>query len=304
MIQAASMDQRSFRKLLSRNIGLPLGLGLLGAVAFVAVINYLLSAMQWVEHTDQVIGNANETLKLSIDMETGMRGFLITGDERFLDPYEVAKPRIFNSLQSLRSMVEDNPQQVERIDRLIALQGAWNDFGSQMIDLRRAEGGYRELIGNGRGKRLTDEIRKEFEDLIGAEQQLRMTRNETVSTVTVAGIITFVVLLVGLSALLAYLGRRDLLALSDSYTKNLQAQQRAAERLEHQAWLRNGQTQLAQQVLGQLSLPMLGDKILRFFATYLGSVVGAVYVRDEHGRLVRVASYGLEAQEQAREQVL
>ncbi|MGO0683253.1 response regulator [Pseudomonas fulva] len=304
MIQAASMDQRSFRKLLSRNIGLPLGLGLLGAVAFVAVINYLLSAMQWVEHTDQVIGNANETLKLSIDMETGMRGFLITGDERFLDPYEVAKPRIFNSLQSLRSMVEDNPQQVERIDRLIALQGAWNDFGSQMIDLRRAEGGYRELIGNGRGKRLTDEIRKEFEDLIGAEQQLRMTRNETVSTVTVAGIITFIVLLVGLSALLAYLGRRDLLALSDSYTKNLQAQQRAAERLEHQAWLRNGQTQLAQQVLGQLSLPMLGDKILRFFAAYLGSVVGAVYVRDEHGRLVRVASYGLEAQEQAREQVL
>ncbi|MCV5640260.1 hypothetical protein OFN49_35800, partial [Escherichia coli] len=78
-----------------------------------------------------------------------------------------------------------------------------------------------------------------------------MTRNETVSTVTVAGIITFIVLLVGLSALLAYLGRRELLALSDSYTKNLQAQQRAAERLEHQAWLRNGQTQLAQQVLGQ-----------------------------------------------------
>lgn len=104
MIQAASMDQRSFRKLLSRNIGLPLGVGLLGAVAFVAVINYLLSAMQWVEHTDRVIGNANETVKLSIDMETGMRGFLITGDERFLDPYEVAKPRILGSLQSLSTL--------------------------------------------------------------------------------------------------------------------------------------------------------------------------------------------------------
>lgn len=63
------MDQQSFRKLLSRNIGLPLGVGLLGAVAFVAVIYYLLSAMQWVEHTDRVIGNANETLKLSIDDE-------------------------------------------------------------------------------------------------------------------------------------------------------------------------------------------------------------------------------------------
>ncbi|QCI12097.1 response regulator [Pseudomonas putida] len=304
MIQAASMDQQSFRKLLSRNIGLPLGVGLLGAVAFVAVIYYLLSAMQWVEHTDRVIGNANETVKLSIDMETGMRGFLITGDERFLDPYEVAKPRIFSSLQSLRAMVEDNAPQVDRIDRLIGLQNAWNDFGGEMIRLRRDQGDYQALIGNGRGKRITDEIRKEFDDFIATEQQLRMARNEKVSSVTTLIISAFVLLIVGLTALLAYLGRRDLLALSNSYVENLQAQQRSAQGLEHQAWLRNGQTQLAQQVLGQLTLPMLGDNILRFFAGYLGSVVGAFYVRDEHGRLVRVASYGLDAQEQAREQVL
>ncbi|MFK3772254.1 response regulator [Pseudomonas sp. NPDC089406] len=304
MIQAASMDQRSFRKLLSRNVGLPLGVGLLGAVAFVAVINYLLSAMQWVEHTDRVIGNANETVKLSIDMETGMRGFLLTGDERFLDPYEVAKPRIFSSLDSLRELVIDNPPQVDRIDRLIALQRAWNDFGGEMIKLRRSQAGYQEAIGNGRGKRITDEIRKEFDAFVSSEQQLRMARNETVSTVTVTAITVFVLFIVTLSALLAYLGRRDLLSLSNSYVDNLQAQQRAAERLEHQAWLRAGQTQLAEQVLGQLTLPMLGDNILRFFAGYLGSVVGALYVHDEHGKLVRVASYGLDTEHQAREQKL
>ncbi|HDS1735888.1 response regulator [Pseudomonas sp. BP8] len=304
MIQAASMDQQSFRKLLSRNIGLPLGVGLLGAVAFVAVINYLLSAMQWVEHTDRVIGNANETVKLSIDMETGMRGFLITGDERFLDPYEVAKPRIFSSLDSLRELVADNPAQVDRVNRLIALQHAWNDFGQEMINLRREQAGYQTAIGNGRGKRITDEVRKEFDGFIATEQQLRQARNETVSSVTLTAMTAFVLFIVALSGLLAYLGRRDLLALSDSYVGNLHAQQRATERLEHNAWLRNGQTQLAEQVLGQLTLPMLGDNILRFFATYLGSVVGAVYVRDEHGGLVRVASYGLSADEQARTQAL
>ena len=298
------MDQQSFRKLLSRNVGLPLGVGLLGAVAFVAVISYLLSAMQWVEHTDRVIGNANETLKLSIDMETGMRGFLITGDERFLDPYEVAKPRIFASLDSLRDLVADNPAQVDRIDRLSALQHAWNDFGQEMITLRRTQGGFQQAITNGRGKRITDEVRKEFDDFIGNEQQLRQVRNQTVNTVTVTAITTFVLFIVALSGLLAYLGRRDLLALSDSYVSNMQAQQRANERLEHNAWLRNGQTQLAEQVLGQLTLPMLGDNILKFFATYLGSVVGALYVRNEHGSLVRVASYGLSAAEQLRTQAL
>ncbi|KXG79370.1 response regulator [Pseudomonas mosselii] len=301
MIQAASMDQRSFRKLLSRNVGLPLGVGLLGAVAFVAVINYLLSAMQWVEHTDRVIGNANEAIKLSIDMETGMRGFLLTGEERFLDPYEVAKPRILGSLDTLKVMVADNPQQVDRIDRIAALQREWNTFGNEMISQRRNQGDVTSSIGRGRGKRLTDAIRSEFDAFINSEQQLRTTRNETVSTVTVTAISAFILFIVTLSALLAYLGRRDLLALSSNYVANLEAQQRAAERLEHQAWLRAGQTQLAEQVLGQLTLPMLGDNILRFFAGYLGSVVGALYVRDEHGQLVRVATYGLDAEQQGSE---
>src|SRR5690606_1245896 len=94
------------------------------------------------------------------------------------------------------------------------------------------------------------------------------------------------------------------MALSASYVENLQAQQRSAERLERQAWLRNGQTKLAEQVLGQLTLSMLGDNALRFFASYLGSVVGAVYVRDAQGNLQRVASYGLDAEAQARGQVL
>ncbi|MDZ5603722.1 response regulator [Pseudomonas sp. RP23018S] len=304
MIQAASMDQRSFRKLLSRNVGLPLGVGLLGAVAFVAIVSYLLAAMRWVEHTDRVIGNANETVKLSIDMETGMRGFLITGDERFLDPYEVAKPQIFGSLNALREMVSDNPQQVDRIERLKSLQSAWNDFGAEIINQRRTNGNFRESIGSGRGKRITDEMRKEFATFIGQEQQLRMTRTDTVSTTTTLAISGFVLFIVALTALLAYLGRRDLLALSASYDENLWAQQRAAERLEHQAWLRSGQTQLSGEVLGQLTLPLLGNSILRFFASYLGSVVGAVYARDEHGQLIRVASYGLDAEQQAREQRL
>ncbi len=94
MTPASSVDEKSFRTLLSRNVALPLGVGVLSAVFFVCLITYLLSVIQWVEHTDRVINNLNESSKLTVDLETGMRGFLITGDEHFLDPYEVAKPRI------------------------------------------------------------------------------------------------------------------------------------------------------------------------------------------------------------------
>ncbi|MGH8380142.1 response regulator [Pseudomonas sp.] len=304
MIQPASIDQQSFRKLLSRNIGLPLGVGLLSAVVFVAVINYLLSAIQRVEHTDRVINNANEAVKLSIDMETGMRGFLITGDERFLEPYEAAKPQVLSGLKSLQQLVTDNLQQVDRLDRLMGLQQEWNTYASQMISLRRQDGDYRELIRAGSGKRITDKIRKEFDAFVGLEQQLRAARNEKVSTLTVVAISVYLMFIIVLSALLAFLGRRDLLALSSSYTSNLQAQQRSTQRLEQQAWLRSGQTQLAEQVLGHLTLPMLGNNILRFFANYLGSVVAALYVRDEQGGLRRVATYGFSREQEDREQVI
>ncbi|QBF26526.1 response regulator [Pseudomonas tructae] len=304
MIQPASIDQRSFRKLLARNVGLPLGVGLLSAVVFITIISYLLSAIQWVEHTDRVINNANETIKLSIDMETGMRGFLLTGDERFLDPYEVAKSRVGAGIKGLEQMVADNPQQVERLARVQSLQDEWNTYASAMISLRRDNGNYREAIGSGRGKRITDEIRKEFDAFIAMEHQLRVARNESVNTTTVVSISAYLVFVILLSGLLAYLGRRDLLALSGSYAASLDDQQRANRRLERQAWLRTGQTELAGRVLGQLTLPLLGNNILQFFAGYLGSAVGAMYARDEHGNLRRVATYGLSSEQAAQEQII
>lgn len=300
----ASVDEQSFRKLLSRNVGLPLGVGVLSAVLFVAMISYLLSVIQWVEHTDRVINNANEAVKLSVDLETGMRGFLITGDEHFLDPYEVAKPQILGQLRSLQGLVSDNPQQLDRLKRLEALQEDWSVYAQSMIDMRRQDGDYRGAVQAGRGKRLTDEIRKEFDDFIAMEQQLRVNRNEEVSRTTIICISLYLVFVLGLSIFLAYVGRRDLLNLSKSYTDSLESKLESAQRLERQAWLRNGQTELAEQVLGRLTLNMLGRNILQFCAQYLGAVVAAVYVREDHGGLKRVASYGFSREQEARDQLI
>ncbi|MCF4991315.1 GAF domain-containing protein, partial [Pseudomonas gessardii] len=304
MTPVASVDENSFRKLLSRNVGLPLGVGVLSAVFFVCLITYLLSVIQWVEHTDRVINNLNETSKLTVDLETGMRGFLITGDEHFLDPYEVAKPRIISDLRSLRELVADNPQQVDRLKRLESLQLEWNTYAQSMIDLQRSNGDYRGAVKAGRGKRLTDEIRKEFDQAIAMEQQFRLERNEDVTRTTVLSVTLYLLFVLGLSGFLAYAGRKNLLVLSDSYSANLASQMKIAKRLEQQAWLRNGQTELAEQVLGQLTLNLLGRNILQFCAQYMGSVVAALYVREEHGGLKRVAAYGFSREQEAQEQAI
>lgn len=302
MTSASSVDEQRFRKLLSRNISLPLGVGAISAVFFVSLIMYLLSTIQWVEHTDRVINNANEAVKLTVDLETGMRGFLLSGDDKFLEPYETAKPRIEVVLNTLLELTADNPAQTDRLHRLQALQDEWATYAQTMIDLQRSSGDYRSAVKAGKGKRLTDEIRKQFEDVIDMEQQLRATRNEEVRRTTVWSIGLYLLFIATISGLLAYIGRRDLLNLSQSYAANLKVVQAGTERMQRQAWLRNGQTELAEQVLGQLSLNLLGRNILQFCAQYLGSAVAALYVREEHGGLRRVASYGFSREQEARDQ--
>ncbi|RAU48087.1 MULTISPECIES: response regulator [unclassified Pseudomonas] len=302
MIQTSAVNEQRFRKLLSRNVSLPLAVGVLSAAFFVILISYLLSAIQWVEHTDRVINNINRSLKLSVDMETGMRGYLLTGDERFLDPYEVAKPNIISELKGLEELVADNPDQVDRFRRLAAMQESWNQFAQSMINLRRNNGDYATPVLNRQGKRLTDEIREQYDQAANVEHQLRLTRNSDVTRTTVISVSLYVVFVLIVSGILAWVGRRDMTALSTTYNANMKAQQEDAERLAHVAWLRNGQSALAEQVIGQLTLNLLGRNVLQFFAQHLGAVVAAAYVRQEHGGLVRVASYGFSREQEQQEQ--
>jgi CheY-like chemotaxis protein/CHASE3 domain sensor protein len=304
MSKPTTIDEQSFRKLLTRNVGLPLGVGLLSGVVFIGIIVYLITVIDWVEHTDRVINNANETVRLSVDMETGMRGYLLTGNTSYLDPYELAKPRLAAEVPALQALVSDNPRQVDRLTRIMAMQKEWLVYAQSMVDARRVNGDFSVAVQSGRGKRLTDEIRKNFEDFIAMEQQLRISRAEDVTHTITASIILYVLFVLLVSGLVAWFGRRDMLALSSSYGENLDAQLRIGQRLEEQAWLRSGQTLMAEQLIGQLTLQTLGRNILRFFANYVGSVVGAVYIREEHGALRRVATYGFSREQEDQPQTL
>ncbi|MCO8168754.1 response regulator [Pseudomonas sp. 21LCFQ02] len=304
MNRLSTVDEQRFRKLLGRNVSLPLGVGVLSAVFFIILINYLLAAIQWVEHTDRVINNTNRSLKLSIDMETGLRGYLLTGDAQFLDPYEVARPLLKAELQGLQTLVSDNATQLDRFRRLSTLQDEWDSFAQEMIQLRRSAGDFLTPTRNGRGKRITDQIRGEYDQAVAMEQQLRLNRNADVTRITILSVTLYLVFVLSVSAILAWMGRRDLLTLSNTYGTNLKLQEDNAERLEKVAWLRNGQSELAEQVIGQLTLNLVGRNVLQFFARYMGAAVAAVYVRQEHGGLVRVAAYGFSREQEQHEQSL
>ena len=298
-----AIDQAGFRRILTRNIALPAAAGLASAIVFVGLILYLLSSMRWVDHTQEVIGNANEISRLAVDMESGMRGYLLTGDDAFLAPYRISKPKIASAMATLRQQVSDNQPQVDRLTRIAALQAQWDNFAMAVIVLRRNGGDYLKVVATGRGRQEFDEIRREFADFLDIEQRLRQERIDTSQRVTTGVILIYLLISLGLTGLLALLGRRDLKLLATTYGEALAQHREHADVLERQAWQRTGQSQLAQQSIGQLLINQLGSTVLEFLAEYINTPVAAVYVREDSGKLERVASYGFSRQQLQSTQV-
>jgi CheY-like chemotaxis protein/CHASE3 domain sensor protein len=293
MTGSQAVDQNRFRSILRRNIALPLGVGLVTMAVFVGLIAYLVSTMNWAEHSERVIGQANEMLRLAVDRESSMRGFLITGDETFLTPYETGGPRFKTQIEALQEMVADNPPQVEKLKQIQAIQQRWSRFAEEMIDARRRNQNFEAAVASGRGKIEFDETRREFGDFLDVELRLRQERSEATRRVTTTLVSVFLLFSLGVSGLLAWMGRRELMSLSASYDGALRQQAEQTEMLQEQVWLRSGQRLLAEKVVGQTTSPMVGRAMLDFLAQYLDAVVAALYVRDkQHGTLRRIATYG------------
>lgn len=101
--------------------------------------------MQWVEHTDQAIAQANHTQKLLVDMETGLRGYLVTGNQNFLKPYRQASSSIEPAFNDFSRLIRDNPSQQQRLTKLRSHYQDWHRFNARQTfqmeyRLRRADG--------------------------------------------------------------------------------------------------------------------------------------------------------------------
>jgi methyl-accepting chemotaxis protein len=142
-------------------------------------------ATRWTDHTYQVIGTANDALAALVDMETGYRGFLVTGRDEFLEPYKAGQFRATAALDALTKLTADNPKQVARWKDLAARAQAWQQQITQPgMDLRRrvATGAAKqqEIVAfetSGEGKRHFDGMRGVFAEAIGAERALLAARS-------------------------------------------------------------------------------------------------------------------------------
>lgn len=224
-------DAAAFRRTLTRAVLLPLILTAALAGLFLWQITRLLDATRWVEHTDEVISQANQTLKLLVDLETGLRGYLVTGRRDYLEPYERAAPQIGPALDKLQSLVSDNPSQVERIREVRGLHEEWMGYGREVVALKESGGDYQSSAGRGVGKVRMDAIRAHFDAIVKEEERLRDERSRGARAATRLALWMGGAAALLLGLILAFNVRRQLVTVSRSYGQALIAEQ------EQRQWL-------------------------------------------------------------------
>ena len=242
---------------------------------------------QKIVHSHDVIVALDELLSSVQDAETGQRGFLLTNNERYLDPYESALATIPLRIDEITKLTSDNPAQQSRIETLKRRVGGKLAELKSTIEVRRTQTieAALAIVNSDRGKVEMDAIRGQLAAMAQEEANLRLQRMAEMDRAYTTALATSLVtgfLGILLTIIVGYLMRRTALA-----------QQR-------EEWLQTGRAELATAMSGDQTVEQIGYSILSFLSGYVGAVAGAIFVRrgDFYGR---TSTYGVPADAQIPE---
>ena len=133
----------------------------------------------WVRHTDQVLEELQELLSATQGIESSNRGFVLTGDQSYIESLKGNVLREARAEVSIEELTVDNTAQQSRVPVLKRLLAQNFRFSESVIDLRRAKGmeAAAALIGEGLGQQIMGEIHALVLRMEDEEQQLLKVRN-------------------------------------------------------------------------------------------------------------------------------
>ncbi len=260
------------------------------AIALIGLLSYrnLVSrseAAELMNHTKQVEQQIYVVEGDVVNAETGQRGFLLTGRDSYLEPFEVARAAAPGDLLVLRQLTLDNMDHQLAVSSLAPLvQGKIDELGDT-IRLKRAGKTAEavQVVLTDRGKNLADKIRQIVATMLANERKVLDVRTaEWEATVSSSTWVVFggVVVLFAMFALIAVLSSRDYRAVGA------------------ESWTRRVQVKLTEQLQGDVRAESLGEKILATLSKSVDAQLGAFYVHDDD-RLRRIAGHALPAGSEA-----
>ena len=228
------MDDRlkTFRLHLRRALYVPLLMAAILAATFLLEMYFLWSTNRSVQDSYQSINHTRTVLKRVLDMETGLRGYLLTGDYRFMGPYYAAEDYVSGTLVQMQRSAAGNLPQESRILRLEQQYEDLHAYMRQMIDLRQNHGDYQSVALNAEGRSLMELFRSTWDQILGDEEARLAGRVGAVHRAmwmvgASAGLLSLV-----LGFLFSTFTRRELHAVADSYAASLTIAENRAEETE------------------------------------------------------------------------
>ncbi|MFL6600116.1 MAG: CHASE3 domain-containing protein [Steroidobacteraceae bacterium] len=225
-------------------LGFAFALACLGVVAVVSYLSVvrLKENAEWVTHTHEVLSRLESLIAAATDSETTERGYVITGDDTYLETYRHSAALVIDEATRLRQLTADNRAQQHRLDSVVPLATERLANLAAVIELRKTQGfaAAQTEILSGKGKRFHDRIRRLVDEMKAAEMTLleqRERRTNRSSTIAQGVIIGGGFLGCGLVGLALFAIRRDFAgraraegALRDAKNElELRVQQRTAQ---------------------------------------------------------------------------
>lgn len=228
-----------------------------------------------VTRASNLVNQLELVLSVIKDAETGQRGYLLTGEDSYAEPFTTSRDTAQARLVALDSLVADNPVQVDRLGELKRLTTAKLDELQATINLKKAgdDPGAMAVVRSDKGKVTMDQIRAtvgamqaEQERIVTARTQAwEAARDETRFAVTFGSIVLLALFTAAAGITVRELSQRD-----------------------RETWLRRGEAMIANAMTGDKHLAELANDVVTTLADYLGARVGALYAGNTE------AGYGLQ----------
>lgn len=166
-------------------VAVAIGLAIVFAVLFLAILSLHQRSLD-ARRSQHVIATANELQTYVIDLETGARGFALTRDERYLDPWNRAQRLYPGAIARLVEVTKDNVVQHERALAIKKdIQIYFSDYSVGIVNfLRRNPQEAPSVATDARGRRQVEAIRGQFKRFIETETALSEARNEAARATT------------------------------------------------------------------------------------------------------------------------
>lgn len=155
---------------------------------------HFLEMNYWVGHTHQVIAETDNAIALIKDAESSSRGYVITGEDVFLEPYQKSADKIKAQFEKVRELTADNPKQQESLAAIAPVIDEKITFIDTSIELRRNGdfAGAQKLIATGKGKTAMDRIRAVMDGIKQEELNLLQERTEKSNFIELRALSTFI----------------------------------------------------------------------------------------------------------------